>query len=192
MENISSAWSSIKRSSGSLQASVLMVLLAGTGGDINASCLPRASTGADAPSLARPITAPPRRDQVIHLHTIRSALRLSVTEMAQLFAVTRPTIYSWQSGNAISPAHAHQVRKLADALEPHLALFETQIGRIAQRAIDGRTTLLQMLSKGAEPDLAFGHLATILNEETAQSERLSMRLRGRNGNRGAADLDALS
>lgn len=130
-------------------------------------------------------------DLCVELKTIKDVLGLSVSELAQLFGVSRPTIYSWQEGNRVSEGHAKRIRNIARALEPRLSLFDAQVGRIAHRAIDGRTTLLQKLAGGADAEQAIGKLADILQREAAQRERLASRLRGRNTDRGSPDLDDL-
>ncbi len=129
--------------------------------------------------------------RLTRISSIRNALRLSVAETAQLFSVSRPTIYSWQNGNPISPENAERLRAMANALTPHLQLLEAQVGRIAHRAIEGRTTLLQALAAGKNADQAISQLTEILLRETTQRERLARRLQGRNGSRGSVDVDAL-
>jgi transcriptional regulator with XRE-family HTH domain len=130
-------------------------------------------------------------DLSVELKTIKDALRLSVSELAQLFGVSRPTIYSWQQAKRVREGYAKRIRDIARALAPRLDLLDAQVGRIAHRAIDGRMTLLQKLSEGADAEQATGKLADILQREAAQRERLASRLRGRNTDRGSPDLDAL-
>lgn len=169
-----------------------MGVLVGTGGNISAEQLFRhLGTG----SASRPVygsrEAAPTQGYAVELRSIRGALRLSVAETAQLFGVSRPTIYSWQNGNPIRLENAGRLRAIANALTPHLHLLEGQVGRVAHRAINGRTTLLQTLAAGASVDQAISQLVEILAHETAQRERLAYRLQGRNGSRGSADLDTL-
>ena len=54
------------------------------------------------------------------LKLIRSALRLSVAETAQLFGVSRPAIYSWQNGSSIRPKNAERLQAIANAITPHM------------------------------------------------------------------------
>lgn len=173
-------------------AVTLISVLAGTGGNVSAEqIIKHFGTG----SASRPVhdsrAAEPVQGLTIELKVIRDVLRLSVAETAQLFGVSRPTIYSWQNGNQINPENAERLRAIANALTPHLHLLEGQVGRVARRAIEGRTTLLQMLAAGTSADQTISQLAEILVRETAQRERLAHRLRGRNGSQGSADLDTL-
>lgn len=170
----------------------LIGVLAGTGGDISVEQILRHfGTGSASRSAQDSQAAEPGHGFAIDLKTIRAVLRLSVAETAQLFGVSRPSVYSWQNGNPISPENAERLCEIATALTPHLQLLEAQVGRVAHRAIEGRTTLLQALAAGTDADQAISQLAEILSREAAQRERLAQRLQGRNGNRGSADLDSL-
>lgn len=171
---------------------VLIGALAGTGGQITVDQVIRHyGTGSAIPAAPGPSARVQEQGFATELKFIRKVLRLSVAETAELFGVTRPTIYSWQNGNPVSPENAERLREIAQALEPHLHAIESQVGRVAHRAIDGRSTLLQQLAQGASAREAIGHLADILGQEAAQRDRLARRLQGRSGSRGAADLDSL-
>lgn len=173
-------------------AVTLISALAGTGGSINVEQIfKHFGTGSASRSVHDSRVAKPRRGLALELKSIREALRLSVAETAQLFGVSRPTIYSWQNGNPISRDNAARLQAITIALLPHLRLLEEQVGRVAHRAIAERTTLLQMLAAGTNADQAICQLAEILNREAAQRESLARRLQGRNnGSRGSVDLDA--
>ena len=183
------------RSTGRLQGTVAATLFAwgaGTGGDVVPDqFIKQFGTGSAIQISMGSLPGAPAQGLAVELRTIRDALRLSVAEMAQLFDVSRPTIYSWQNGNPIHDHNADRVRTITRAVAPHLALLESQVGRVAHRAIEGRTTLLQKLALGSNVAETIAQLAGILQREAAQRERLSERLRNRGGARGAADLDAL-
>jgi transcriptional regulator with XRE-family HTH domain len=171
----------------------LSLVLSGTGGFVTSreQIIKYLGTGSPtAPALAPTIFAS-RQGLNVELQTIRNALRLSVAETARLFGVTRPTIYSWQNGNSVSPENAERLREIAQALVPHLRTIEAQVGRVAHRAVEGRLTLLERLTQGEDAREVIDRLASLLNREAAQRERLAHRLQGRTGNRGDADLDAL-
>lgn len=175
-------------------AAVGLGLFAGTGGHISQDyvlkrLLPR--TGSTLQGSASHAQTLRRQGLSVELDTIRSALRLSVAELAQLFGVSRPTIYNWQNGSSVTEQHAVRLRAIASALEPHLALFETQPARFAHRAVDGRSTLLQLLQQRHEPRVVIQHLTSILQKEAAQRARLASRLQGRSAERGVADFDTL-
>jgi transcriptional regulator with XRE-family HTH domain len=191
------SWQPVQpRRNGLWQSAVAMTLisvLAGTGGHVSAEQIPKYFGTGSASPPARDLRAAAKHCEglAIELKAIRSALRLSVAETAQLFRVSRPTIYSWQNGNPISPENAERLRAIVNALAPHLHLLKSQVGRVAHRAIKGRTTLLQKLAGGEDVDQAISQLAEVLKREAGQRERLVHRLDGRSGGRGSADLDAL-
>lgn len=163
----------------------------GTGGYVSGERV-YAAHGTGSATLS-PTSAPLAAEPglAVELKLVRELLRLSVAETAQLFGVTRPTIYSWQSGKPISPENAERLREIAQALERHLPILQAQSGRVAQRAIVGRSTLLDLLAQGAPAQPAVDQLAELLAREAVQRERLARRLHGRSGERGAADLDTL-
>ncbi|TAH46076.1 MAG: XRE family transcriptional regulator [Gammaproteobacteria bacterium] len=173
-------------------AVTLIGVLAGTGGNVSpAQIIKQFGTGSASRAVHDSQVAATDQGFVVELKSIREALRLSVAETAQLFGVSRPTIYSWQNGNSISPDNAERLCAIANAIAPRLHLLEAQVGRVAHRAIEGRTTLLQKLAEGANADHAIGQLSDILIREATQRERLARRLQARIGNRGAVDLDLL-
>lgn len=170
----------------------LIGVLASTGGYVTCDQAIRLyGTGSSTPGILGTVGQTPGQGLAVELKVIRESLRLSVADAAKLFGVTRPTIYSWQNGNPVGRENAERLREIARALEPHLQTIESQVGRVAHRAIEGRSTLLQRLAQGADAQEAIGRLTDILGREAAQRERLSRRLQGRSGNRGAADLDSL-
>lgn len=176
----------------SFAAAGFLAFTGGTGGDVVAAeVAKRLGTGSAVEAAPQAEPREMTSGLAVEVQTIRDALRLSVSELAQLFAVSRPTIYSWQAGNAVSDTNAARVRAIAHALEPHLPLFESQVGRVAHRAIDGRATLLRKLAEGADAQQAIERLAEILHHEKVQRERLAQRLEGKEGTRGRADLDTL-
>jgi predicted transcriptional regulator len=126
-----------------------------------------------------------------HLRAIREALRLSVADLASIFGVSRPTIYAWQSGGRCTELNALRIRSIASEIEPRLDLFRAQSGRIAHRAVEGSSTVLDLLRGGVEPRLVFNKLATIIEREDAQRNRLSRRLQATNKLRGKLDVDSL-
>ena len=176
----------------SAAAVTLIGVLAGTGGNVSAAQISKHfGTGSASRASLGLQAAESDQGLAIELKSIRDVLRLSVAETAQLFGVSRPTIYSWQRGNPISPENAERLRAITNAITPHLHVLEAQVGRVAHRAIDGRTTLLQTLAAGTSADQVISQLAGILARETAQRELLAHRLQGRSGNRGSVDFDTV-
>lgn len=176
----------------STAAAGLIGFLAGTGGDVSRDRIVTYSgTGSIIVSSLNAVTGVPVQGLTVELNFVRQLLRLSIAETASLFGVSRPTIYSWEKGNQLGNKNCARLRAIFDALTPHLKFLEIQAGRIAHRAIQGRMTLMQKLAEGGDAQQAITELIALLVKETDQRERLSLRLQGRTGDRGAADLDAL-
>ena len=176
----------------STAAAGLIGFLAGTGGDVSRDRIVTYSgTGSIIVSSPNVVKSVPVQGLIVELNFVRQVLRLSIAETASLFGVSRPTIYSWEKGNQLGNKNSARIRAIFDALTPHLKFLEIQAGRIAHRAIQGRITLLQKLAEGGDAQQAIKELVALLVQETAQRERLSLRLQGRSGDRGTADLDAL-
>lgn len=142
--------------------------------------------------MVQPLQAERKLGLEVELGLVRECLRLSVAETALLFGVTRPTIYRWQDGDAPPVEKTERLREIAKALERHLPILQAQSGRLARRALAGRSTLLDLLAQGAPAQQVVDQLAELLAQEAVQRERLARRLQGRDGSRGDADVVAFS
>lgn len=196
MTDAVSSWQPVKPQRNGLWQNAAVItlvgVLAGTGGHVSAEQILKQFGTGSASRIAHGLQAAERdHGLAVELKVIREALRLSVAETAQMFGVSRPTIYNWQNGSPISSIKAERVREIASAIAPHLRLLEAQVGRVADRAIEGRMTLLQTLVRGSSADKSIKQLIEIIERETAQRERLARRLQGRSGSRGSVDLDIL-
>ena len=169
---------------------ILAGVIAGTGGSVTGDkAIKHFGTGSPLRALTGSTARAATQGFAVELQLIRETLRLSVAEIARLFGVTRPTIYSWQNGATASPENAQRLQEIVHALDLHKDIITPEGGRVAHRAIDGRTTLLQMLAQGANAQDAISRLAGILTNEAAQRDRLARRLHGRTRNLGEADVD---
>lgn len=91
----------------------------------------------------------------------------------------------------MSPENSSRLREVTTAIAPHLELLQSQPGRVANRAIEGHTTLSQKLEQGADAGTAISTLVAILHKEQAQRTRLALRLADRTITPGIADSDTL-
>lgn len=179
------------RASGAAVAVLTLALCAGTGGTARPEeVLSRFGTGSFVRGNAVQLAPVAQQGLSLQLSIVRAALQLSVAETADLFGVSRPTIYSWQAGRPGNEHHEIRVRALANAIEPYLALLE-RTDRASRRVISGTATVLDSLRGGRDPVETINMLATSLEQEAAQRARLAARLHGRTRARGAADIDAL-
>jgi len=169
-------------------AALCFSLFAGTGGYVQQEQLVGLmGTG----SFARGPVESAQQDIADQLEVIRTTLRLSVAELADILRVSRPTIYSWRSGGNCTADNARKVRTIAAALAPHAAVFCGEVGRVTRRTIEGRSSLIDLLRADRDPVEVFDMLAAGLRWEAAQKERLAQRLQGKTGSRGKPDADVL-
>lgn len=110
---------------------------------------------------------------------IREVLKISVTELARVFGVTRQAVYEWIKGGAVSPVNAQRLSTLARAADV-LAESGLEITpQLLRRKIGPAPSLLESLAQDADSvDLA-RKLTETLTREARQRERLALRLAGR-------------
>jgi DNA-binding transcriptional regulator YiaG len=110
---------------------------------------------------------------------VREVLKISVTELARVFGVTRQAVHEWAKGGALSPANAEKLSTLASAAD---ALAESGVEmtpQLLRRKIGLSPSLLDSVTHGADVvDLA-RKLTDTLTRESQQRERLASRLAGR-------------
>ncbi len=194
MSQSTQRWTPLNAAGCTTVAAILFGLSPGTGGHYSEEYLRQRGVIGYPMAVMAPV---PQSLQTLsgiatQLEAIRAALRLSVKELAGLFDVSRQTIYNWQSGAALDPRHEARIREITTALEPRMALFQAQTGRLSHRVVADRTTLLEAMAQNRDAEEWVGKLAGLLTEEAAQKARLTQRLQGRRSNRGAAERDSLS
>lgn len=116
------------------------------------------------------------------LANVREILKISVTELARVFGVTRQAVHEWIKGGALSPANAEKLSTLAIAAGV-LADSGLEITpQLLRRKIGLAPSLLDSVTQGADiVDLA-RKLTDTLTREAQQRERLAARLAGRKKN----------
>ncbi len=113
------------------------------------------------------------------LNLLRSALPVSVTTLADIFGVSRQTIYDWQNG--ATAAQLYQ-EKLRDLMRGTNALAESGIaisGHMLKRPISNGRSLLDAWRSGVAGMEAVSELAKLVLREREQQQTLSDRLKGR-------------
>lgn len=114
-----------------------------------------------------------------NLARIREILKPTVTELANLFGVSRQAVYDWQAGKPIAPENALRLGEFAKAAEL-LSAQQIQVSSQALRrkVLDGQS-LLDALRNGAHVFDTAAALAQVLDREAVQREKLTARLLGR-------------
>lgn len=114
-----------------------------------------------------------------NLARIREILKPTITELANLFGVSRQAVYDWQAGKPIAAENALRLEEFAKAA----ALLSAQRIQISSQALrrkvlDGQSFLDALRSGGSVFDTAAA-LAQVLDREAVQREKLTARLLGR-------------
>ncbi len=119
------------------------------------------------------------RTSAENLSRIRDVLKPTITELANLFSVSRQAIYDWQAGKPTAPENAAKLDDLARAAD---ALATTGIdgsSQLLRRKIAGNKSLLEVVREGGSAANAALVLAQVVVREAKQRERLASRLAGR-------------
>lgn len=114
-----------------------------------------------------------------NLARIREILKPTITELANLFGVSRQAVYDWQAGKPIAPENALRLGEFAKAAEL-LSAQQIQLSSQALRrkVLDGQS-LLDALRSGVLVFDTAAALAQVLDREAVQREKLTARLLGR-------------
>jgi transcriptional regulator with XRE-family HTH domain len=110
---------------------------------------------------------------------IRSTTRLSVTELARTFSVTRQTVHEWCQGAPLASRNARRLDKLADAMTLLLDAVGNVTGRDLRRSVRGGASLLDTVRADGNVSAAARELSETLTREAAQRRRLTARFAGR-------------
>jgi transcriptional regulator with XRE-family HTH domain len=113
------------------------------------------------------------------LELIRSATRLSVTELARVFSVTRQTVHEWCQG---APLASHNARRL-DKLTVAVTLLLDAVGTITvqdlRRSVRAGPSLLDTVRADGDVSATARELIETLTREAAQRRRLAARFAAR-------------
>lgn len=119
------------------------------------------------------------QSSVKNLARIREIFKPTVTELANLFGVSRQAVYDWQAGKPIAPENSLRLGEFAQAAE----LLSTQRIQISSQALRrkvlGGQSLLDALRHGGPVLDTAAALAQVLDREAVQREKLTARLLGR-------------
>ena len=110
---------------------------------------------------------------------IRKALKISVSELARVFGVSRQAVHEWINGGALSKLNAQRLSEFARAAD---VLIESGIEltpQMLRRKISSGNSLLESVKENGKV-IALAHvLIDTLLRETQQRRRLEARLAGR-------------
>jgi hypothetical protein len=110
---------------------------------------------------------------------IRAVLRTTVTELANLFEVSRQAVYGWLEGTQPTVTHGAKLADLAKAAD--VLVLEGVVGtsRDLRRKLPGGKTLFDSIRDGDSAEAGARVLVQMLRHETEQRRKLDARLGAR-------------
>jgi hypothetical protein len=92
------------------------------------------------------------RSPLENLAHIRAVFKLTVTELASLFNVSRQAVYDWQAGKAIAPLNAAKIDELAKASDLLESEGLTRSSQSLRRPLKGGKTLFDIVRDGGSAE----------------------------------------
>lgn len=127
----------------------------------------------------KPSTRQSPRSPAEEITYVREILRPPVTELAQLFGVSRQAIYNWQAGEALAEQNKTLLRELVCAASLIQESNLPNASSLIKRKLASGKTMLELLKDGESGESAAGMLISMLTKESEQRERLEARLKNR-------------
>jgi DNA-binding transcriptional regulator YiaG len=157
-------------------ATLFGALIAGTGGYYSQSNMELVSTWTNVPAIAISITQTTNRKTLLQnisipeaIRQIRNKLGLKMSEVADIFGVSRQAVYLWLEGGNLKPEYSQRIwdiSRIADQLQS--AGIERPEHFIHRPVSADGLTLYQLLSRGGNVDTALSYL----EEQSAAEQRI--------------------
>jgi len=110
---------------------------------------------------------------------VRQVMKISVSELARVFGVSRQAVHEWIKGGALSQRNAQRLSKLAQAADVLLEFGIEVTPQMLRRKIGGGMSLLESVKEDGKVVELARRLVDTLLRESQQRERLAARLVGR-------------
>lgn len=110
---------------------------------------------------------------------VRQVMKISVSELARVFGVSRQAVHEWIKGGALSQRNAQRLGELAQAADVLLEFGIEVTPQMLRRKIGGGTSLLESVKEDGKVIELARRLVDTLSRESQQRERLAARLAGR-------------
>lgn len=98
----------------------------------------------------------------------RSLLGVSITDLAELLDVARPTVYSWMQGTEPRDEHLERIQRLERQARDIEAYRLAGLGRLLKRPLSGGQTLLDLIKSDQPVDVAMAELHSVARQEELQ------------------------
>jgi len=154
------------------------VFLVGTGGFATAQTLNYApgvpSVARIAPELGGSVGAHQVLDTQEKLAGIRHYLSANVTNMAKIFRVGRPTVYSWlRDDPGLRASHARRIDEIYAIARMWRSTSNQPIGEFMSRPLNSGATLLELLSAKSLDESAIQSAFIQISEAASRKARRS-------------------
>jgi DNA-binding transcriptional regulator YiaG len=110
---------------------------------------------------------------------IRQVMKISVSELARVFGVSRQAVHEWIKGGALSQRNAQRLSELSQVAD---VLFESGVEitpQMLRRKVSGGQSLLEFVQEEGKVVEWAHKLVDTLSRESRQHQRLAARLAGR-------------
>ncbi|MEE1658344.1 hypothetical protein VB618_19265 [Microvirga sp. CF3062] len=114
-----------------------------------------------------------------NLARIRTILKPTVTELANVLEVSRQAIYDWQNGQPITAENAAKLDDLARAADVFAAEGLTTSNQMLRRSIRGGKSFFDMVRFGGSAEEAARTLVQLIRKELEQRKAIDARLAAR-------------
>ena len=182
-DNTGSSIPSVNRSGSiGMAAAVAVALLAGTGGVTSPSYFNQRQQRGYAPVQLRPSAQTLVRyfrGPEACLAQIRAVFKLSIADIANIFSVSRQSIYNWIAGEKPSQDNVERLDDLARAADLFLSDGFADSSYLVRRKLEHGKTLMDTVRDGGSAQNAARSLLQIAQKESSQREALQRRLANR-------------
>jgi len=113
------------------------------------------------------------------LNKIRTVFGLTMTELAGVFGVARPTVYAWLAGTTPKSSLQEKAWKLHHLAEKVESLDIARMSLMKKKPLSSGQTLLQTLATGTRLDEILAELQSSDPEETLSIQASSAKIRRR-------------
>lgn len=115
----------------------------------------------------------PTSNDIAH---IRQVMKISISELARVFDVSRQAVHEWIKGGALSPRNAQRVAALAQVADDFLNSGIDVTPQMLRRKIEGGQSLLDSVTGEGNVVEQARKLDDTLSHESQQRQRLAARL----------------
>lgn len=111
-----------------------------------------------------------------NLIKIRNVFKPAVSDLANIFGVSRQAIYNWLAGEEPIDAHAQKIKDLASAADLAIESGAVITGHVLKRKIVSGKSFFELVNSGESAHDSMLGLLKMLTQETDQRKQIEQRL----------------